>query len=131
LRNKKIAVLGLSFKPDTDDIREAASTRIINLLLSKGAKVQAFDPVAMDKVRTTLGNRIKYSANVKGCLKNADCCLIVTEWNEFTRLKAKDFVDAMRRPIVIDGRRIYDPRKFSKTLTFRAIGLGKSPEGNV
>ena len=128
LEGKKIAILGLSFKPNTDDIREAASLRIIELLLAKGAEVAAFDPVAMDNVKDALGDRISYSNSVYECLENADCCMLVTEWNEFKKIQPNDFTRLMRNPILIDGRRVYDPVKFSKKLKLRAIGLGKTSE---
>jgi UDPglucose 6-dehydrogenase len=126
LRRKNVAVLGLSFKPETDDIREAPSLRIIELLLAKGAKVIAFDPVAAENARRVLGNRIDYAKDVSECLRNADCCMLVTEWGVFKKLQPEDFTGSMRKPILIDGRRIYDPRKFSKKLKLRAIGLNKS-----
>jgi len=128
LEGKKIAILGLSFKPNTDDIREAASLKIIELLIAEGAEVAAFDPVAMDNVKNALGDRISYSNNVHECLKNADCCMLVTEWNEFKKLQPNDFTRLMRSPILIDGRRIYDSVKSSKKLKLRAIGLGETPE---
>ncbi len=131
LEGKKIAILGLSFKPNTDDIREAASLRIIELLLTKGVKVVAFDPAAMDNVKKVLGDRISYSNSIYECLENTDSCMLVTEWDEFKKLQPSDFTKLMRNPILIDGRRIYDPEKFSKELKLRAIGLSKSSEENL
>lgn len=131
LEEKKIAVLGLSFKPNTDDVREAASLRIIKSLLTEGAKIFAFDPVAMDNVKEILGNRISYSNSIHKCLENADCCMLVTEWDEFKKLQPEDFIRLMRNPILIDGRRIYDPKIFSKKLKLRAIGLSQSFEENL
>jgi len=125
LKQKNVAVLGLSFKPDTDDIREAPSLRIIELLLAKGAKVIAFDPVATENARRVLGNRIDYAKDVSECLRNADCCMLVTEWSVFKKLRPEDFTRSMRKPILIDGRRIYDPKEFSRKLKLRAIGLNK------
>ena len=131
IKGKKIAVLGLSFKPNTDDVREAASLRIIELLLAKGAKVVAFDPVAMPDVKKVLGDRIIYSSSVEKCLENADCCMLVTEWEEFKKLQPEHFRKLMRIPLLIDGRRIYDPKEFSVKLKFKAIGLGKTAEENI
>lgn len=125
LKRKRIAVLGLSFKPNTDDIREAASLRIIDLLLAKDAKVIVFDPVAMGNVRKVLGDKISYAKGIFECLKNADCCMLVTEWDDFKKLQPKDFIGSMRKPVLVDGRRIYDFKAFSKKLRLRAIGLGK------
>lgn len=126
LSQKNVAVLGLSFKPETDDIREAPSLRIIELLLARGAKVIAFDPVATENARRVLGNTIDYAEGVSECLRNADCCMLVTEWGVFKKLRPEDFTGSMRKPILIDGRRIYDPQKFSEKLKLRAIGLSKS-----
>jgi UDPglucose 6-dehydrogenase len=125
LRRKNVAVLGLSFKPDTDDLREAPSLRIIELLLGKGAKVTAFDPVAKENARRVLGNRIGYAKGISECLNNADCCMLVTEWSIFKKLRPEDFTASMRRPLLVDGRRIFDPAVFSKKLELRAIGLSK------
>jgi UDPglucose 6-dehydrogenase len=99
---KKIAILGLAFKPDTDDMREARVIPIINQLLKEGANVTALD-----------------------CIKNADCSIIVTEWPEFKKLTPNDFVANMKQPVLIDGRRIYNPETYSKKLKFTAIGLGE------
>jgi len=125
LSNKKIAILGLSFKPDTDDMREARSIPIINQLLSKGAKITAYDPVAIPNAKKIFKNRIQYTTSPINCLKDADCCIIVTEWQEFKKLKPEDFKQNMKTPILIDGRRIYNPEEFSNKLKFAAIGLGQ------
>lgn len=127
LKGKNVAVLGLSFKPDTDDVRDAPSLRIITFLLRKGANVTAFDPAATENARRVLGNRINYAKSVSECLTNADCCLLITEWDIFKKLRPEDFTRSMRKKILVDGRRIYDPMAFSKKLKLRAIGLNKSP----
>lgn len=128
LKGKNIAVLGLAFKPNTDDMREARATPIINHLIQEGANVTAYDPVAQPTAEKIFGNRIQYTASAIDCLKNADCCIIVTEWEEFKRLKPQDFNKNMKQPILIDGRRIYNPKEFNEKLTFMAIGLGKQHE---
>lgn len=128
LAGKKIALLGLSFKPDTDDIREGASLRIISLLLAKGAKIVAYDPQAIDNTKKIFGDKITYSNSSYECLENADCCMLVTEWDEFKKLEPNDFTKFMRDPVLIDGRRIYNSKLFSKILNLRAIGLAKSSE---
>lgn len=125
LKNKNIAILGLAFKPDTDDMREARAIPIINQLLTEGAHVTAYDPVAMPVAKTIFKNKIQYATSAINCLKNADCCIIVTEWNEFKKLTPEDFTKNMKHPILIDGRGIYSPETFSKKLKFAAIGLGK------
>ncbi len=124
LRGKNVAVLGLSFKPDTDDMREAPSIKIINRLLAEGAKVSAYDPKAIENAKTILGNKIKYAPTIEECVERADCCLIVTEWAVFKELKPEFFKSRMRRPLLIDGRRIYDAETYSEELEFVAIGMG-------
>jgi len=125
LRGKRIAILGLSFKPNTDDMREARSIPIINQLIKEGASVTAYDPVAISNAKSIFKNEIRYASSPVECLKDADCCIIVTEWQEFKKLTPKDFIQNMRQPILMDGRRIYNPRRFSEKLMFRAIGLGQ------
>jgi UDPglucose 6-dehydrogenase len=94
-------------------------------LLKEGAKITAYDPVATSNAKSIFGNKITYAPSVVEALKNADGCIIVTEWQEFKTLKPKDFTQNMRKPILIDGRRIYNPEEFSKKLKFTALGLGK------
>jgi UDPglucose 6-dehydrogenase len=125
LKGKTIAILGLSFKPDTDDIREARSTKIINQLLREGAKIIAYDPMAIPNIKKVFKEKIKYASSPTKCLKNADCAILVTEWEEFKKLKPEDFTQNMRESILIDGRRVYDPEEFSKKLRYIAIGLGE------
>ena len=127
LVGKRIAVLGLSFKPDTDDIREARSIPIIRYLLKEGATVTAFDPVAHSAVFSIFENKINYANSAIECLKDADCCILATEWNQFKKLKPEDFKQHMKQPILIDGRRIYNPTKYRKKIEFEAIGLGPAP----
>jgi len=124
LKDKEIAILGLSFKPNTDDMREAKSIPIINQLLKEGANITVYDPAAISNARTIFANKIKYAYSAVECLKNAHCCVLVTEWDEFKKLTHEHFVQNMRQPILIDGRRIYNPKEFSQKLKFAAIGLG-------
>ena len=124
LKGKAIAILGLAFKPDTDDMREARSIPIINQLLREGAKITAYDPVAIPTAKSIFGNKINYATSAINCLRDSDCCILVTEWNEFKQLKPDDFKQHMRQPILIDGRRIYNPTEYRKKLKFEAIGLG-------
>jgi len=124
LKDKHIAILGLSFKPNTDDIREARSISIINQLLKQGAKITAYDPAAIPNAKKIFKNKIKYASSAIQCIKDADCCILVTEWDVFKKLTPEDFTKNMKQPILIDGRRIYDPKQYRK-LKFEAIGLGK------
>lgn len=124
LAGKTIALWGLSFKPKTDDMREAPSVVIINNLLRAGAKVKAHDPVAMDEARKIFKNRIEYHKDGFAALRDADALAIVTEWNEF---RAPDFGKIKRllkKPVVFDGRNIYNPGDLKK-LGFSYYGIGK------
>jgi UDPglucose 6-dehydrogenase len=123
LDQKRVAILGLAFKKDTDDIREASSIRVIDQLHKKGAKIVGYDPMAMPNFERVFGNTIELTKNPHDALKGADCAIVMTEWDEFRRLKAKDYTARMRLPILVDARRIYDPAEFSD-LKFAGIGFG-------
>ena len=125
LRGRRIAILGLAFKPDTDDMREARVIPIINQLLNEGASVTAYDPVAAPVAKTIFNDKINYAKSAFECIKNADACIIVTEWEEFKKLTPEDFTKTMKQPILIDGRRIYNPEIFKTKMKFIALGLGK------
>jgi nucleotide sugar dehydrogenase len=125
LENRRISVLGLSFKPDTDDMRYAVSIKVINRLLEEGAKVIAYDPKAIPNARKIFGETIEYANSVEECLKGSECALIVTEWSVFKNLKPEEFIRLMKIPVVVDGRRMYDAKLFSSKLRFAAIGLGE------
>jgi len=122
---KQIAILGLAFKAGTDDTREAPSIRLIKQFMKGGSKVKAYDPVAMEDARSILPE-VTYAESAMGCLERADCCVIVTEWNEFSKIRPEDLKSRMRTPILIDGRRICDPKTFSKKLRYIAIGFNKN-----
>jgi len=125
LRDRRIALLGLAFKPDTDDMREAVSIRIVEELLGRGAMIHVYDPAALGNAKRIFGDRIKYCETVDDCLSGADCSIIVTEWDEFRTLEPEDFIDKMRTPVLIDGRRVTDPKKFVDEVKYAAIGLGR------
>jgi UDPglucose 6-dehydrogenase len=124
LQGKRIAILGLAFKPNTDDMREAVSITVINHLLKEGANVIAYDPVATNNAKKIFKDKIEYAMSAIECISEADCCIIVTEWDEFKKIKPEKFIQNMKSPIVIDGRRVYEPKEFSQKLKFKAIGLG-------
>jgi len=126
LNGKRVAILGLAFKPNTDDIREAISTKVIDGLLQEGADVCAYDPAAIENARRILGKRISFASSAEECIKGADCCILVTEWDEFKRMRPEDFKVRMRRPILIDGRRVYDAEQFKSKLEYFAVGYGKT-----
>jgi UDPglucose 6-dehydrogenase len=106
-------------------MREARAIPIVNQLLEEGANVTAYDPVAMPNAKGIFKSKIHYATSTNECLKNADCCILVTEWDEFKKLKPEDFTKNMKQPVLIDGRRIYDPEEFSRKMKFAAIGLGQ------
>lgn len=126
LHGKCIAVLGLAFKDNTDDMREAPSIRIIDRLLEKGASVVAFDPQAADNARKIWGERIAYAKNALDALDGADACLIVTEWGEFGKIKAGEFKTRMRNAVVIEGRNVLDRAALVKA-GVRYLGVGRLP----
>ena len=126
LKDKRIAILGLAFKPNTSDMREAVSIKIINQLLQMEAKVVAYDPVATNNAKKIFKDNIEYAPSAIDCIKSADCCIIITEWDEFKRLKPEDFIKQMRKVVIIDGRRIYNPNEFKNKVKFAAVGLGTS-----
>lgn len=123
LRGKTIAVLGLAFKPDTDDMRDAPSLTIIELLQKDGAVIKAYDPEA-------IGNANKLLTNVKFCkdpyeaVKDSDLLIILTEWNEFKEINLNKIKNLMKTPKIIDGRNIYEPAKL-KDMGFDYMGVGR------
>lgn len=123
LSNKVIGVWGLSFKPSTDDMREAPSIKIIQTLEKKGAIIQAYDPVAQKNASAILAD-IRYVEDAYKAAMNADVLIILTEWNEFLQVDLKKVKKLMRKPIIIDGRNIYDPNKI-KRLGFTYKGVGR------
>jgi UDPglucose 6-dehydrogenase len=125
LTGKTIAVWGLSFKPRTDDMREAPSIPLIEALLTAGAKVRAYDPEATGVAKGIFGTRIMYAANNYDALKNADALAIVTEWNEFRRPDFARMRTLMRDPIVFDGRNLFTPGQMKQN-GFRYYSIGRS-----
>lgn len=123
VKGKTIAVWGLSFKPNTDDMREAPSITIINELLKRGVKIQAHDPVALHEAKRIFGNKIKYFENNYDALKAAEALVIVTEWNEFRRPDFDKMKKMMKHNVIFDGRNIYDPEAMAKTgFAYYSIG---------
>jgi UDPglucose 6-dehydrogenase len=123
LADKKVTLLGLSFKPGTDDMREAASIRVVNELRKRGVtNIVGYDPKALQTAEEELGNKIKYANSVEEALNDSDCALLITEWEEFKNLTPEVFKKHMKTPNLVDGRRIYDYEEFNKSLPFRAIG---------
>ncbi len=126
VKGKKIGVLGLAFKPDTDDMRFAPSLVVIKSLLEEGAEVSTFDPIALENGKKLLqgAKNIQFAKDAYEVAKDADLLIIVTEWNEFKQLDLEKVKKLMRTPNLIDGRNIYDPQK-AKKLGFAYKGVGR------
>ncbi len=124
LKDKIFAIWGLSFKPKTDDMREAPSLVLIEALLAAGAKVQAYDPVAMDEAKHTLGKTIKYAKDAETAVSNADALILVTEWPEFRLPDWDDIKEKMKGRVVFDGRNIYHADDMKKMgFKYYCIGI--------
>ncbi|MBZ0183227.1 MAG: UDP-glucose/GDP-mannose dehydrogenase family protein [Melioribacteraceae bacterium] len=126
LKGKKFAVWGLSFKPNTDDMREAPSVVIINKLLELGAQVSAYDPAAVENAKFYLGDSIQYVENQYDALKDAEALLIFTEWNEFRNPSFTAIESLLKNKIIFDGRNIFDVEKM-KELGFTYFSIGRQP----
>jgi len=124
LPNKTVGVLGLAFKPNTDDTRFSPAIDFIEMLIAQGVKVKAYDPAAMGKARKVLKGRIAFCGNAYDTAKNSDCLVLATEWNEFKELDFKKIKKLMRQPVIVDGRNIYDPAEMRK-LGFKYVGMGR------
>lgn len=123
LQGKKLTVLGLAFKPNTDDMRDAPSVKIINHLLTLGAQVVAYDPQAQQNAQKILP-QIKYAKDPYDALKDADAMLLVTEWSQFTTLDLKKVKKLLKKPIIIDGRNAID-KSLALSLGFKYVGVGR------
>ena len=128
-QNKKISILGLSFKPETDDMRDSPSLDIIPILKEKGFDISVFDPVAMDEAKKLLKN-IEFSNNIEECLQDSDGLVILTEWNEFRSLSATRLKKVMKGNILIDLRNSLNPDSFKKS-GFNLIQLGRPKKTNL
>jgi UDPglucose 6-dehydrogenase len=123
LKGKKIAMWGLAFKPNTDDMREAPSLILAEKFTSMGAKIFAYDPVAMDEAKRRLGDKITFCKSPYEATENADALLLVTEWSEFRVLDYK-LLEKMKQKLIFDGRNIYDPAEVRK-YGFQYFGIGR------
>ncbi|MAT57655.1 MAG: UDP-glucose 6-dehydrogenase [Ignavibacteriae bacterium] len=126
IKGKKFAAWGLSFKPNTDDMREAPSVVIINKLLELGAQVSAYDPAAVENAKFYLGDSIQYVENQYDALKDAEALLIFTEWNEFRNPSFTAIESLLKNKIIFDGRNIFDVEKM-KELGFTYFSIGRQP----
>jgi UDPglucose 6-dehydrogenase len=124
LKNKIFGIWGLSFKPQTDDIRDASSIVLIELLLNEGAKIKVYDPVAINETRKLIGNRIVYASDQYEALRDADAMVLMTEWPEFRLPDLEQISDLMKGKVIFDGRNIYDPAEIKKA-GFEYYGIGR------
>ena len=126
LKGKIIAIWGLSFKPETDDMREAPSLVLIEKLLKKGAVVNAYDPIAMHEAQRILGDKIRYCKDMNEALIDADALAVITEWSEFRQPNYKIMSQLMNTKIIFDGRNILDIEDVSEN-GFEYYSIGKRP----
>jgi UDPglucose 6-dehydrogenase len=124
LKGKHFALWGLAFKPDTDDVREASALYIISDLLRLGATISAYDPEAMDNVKSVLGNQIHYADNQYAALQNADALLVATEWGAFRNPDFDKIKSALKNPVIFDGRNIYELEQM-KNMGFTYYSVGR------
>jgi len=123
LKDKKIAVWGLAFKPDTDDIREAPALYMIDTLINNGAKISAFDPEAMNNVRTVIGDKIEYGSNEYDVLENADALLICTEWGIFRNPDFNKLNSLLNEKVIFDGRNLFETTEMNSLgYSYHSIG---------
>jgi len=123
LKGKKVGVLGLSFKPDTDDMRQAPSVDIIEMLQREGVEVSAFDPQAIREAKEVIKN-VNFCKDPYDVARGSDCLLVLTEWNEFKKLDLKRIKKLLRQPLIVDGRNIYDSKELKK-IGLKYIGIGR------
>ena len=124
-KNNIISILGLSFKKNTDDIRYSVSIEIVKQLLKKKVKIKVHDPMAMKNFEKIFGKEILYSTSIKDCLKESNCCLVLTDWDIFKKIKKQDLVKYMKIPALIDTRGIFEKRNF-ENIKFESLGLGNN-----
>jgi UDPglucose 6-dehydrogenase len=124
LKNKTISVWGLAFKANTDDIRESAAVEIIELLLGKGAKVRAYDPIAGKNAKKELSEEIIFCDNSYETAQGSDALLIATEWEEFKKVDFEKIKEMLKEPNIIDGKNIYNPKEMKK-MGFNYVGIGR------
>jgi UDPglucose 6-dehydrogenase len=122
VKGKTIAALGLSFKPETDDLRESVAIAVVQRLVEKGARVRAYDPQAMEKARAVLKD-VVFCGGLYEAAAGADCALLLTDWDEFRRMDLKKLKKAMAHPTLIDGRNVFEPSKVRELgFTYRSVG---------
>lgn len=121
IKHKNITILGLAFKPDTDDIRDSVSIKLIAKLLNSDANIKVHDPKAIENTRSIFGDRITYTDSLVEALKNSECAVILTNWKMYHSLKNKH-VNKMKRRIIVDTRRML--KEHNLNITYYPIGIG-------
>lgn len=127
LKGKKIAMLGLAFKPETDDMREAPSIPISEALFKLGAEVIAYDPVATENARKIIGDKIKYAGSIEEAIFEADAVFIVTEWKEVKNIDVAEMIGKMKEPIIFDGRNCFSEENIRACSSVEYYPIGKPP----
>jgi UDPglucose 6-dehydrogenase len=126
LKGRTVALLGLAFKPNTDDLRDAPSLQIAEKLIQMGARVRAYDPIAMDACREQHADlRILYCNDALSAAEHADALVLVTEWPEFASLNLKDLAGRMNNPVLVDGRNLFHPER-AREAGFDYTGIGRA-----
>lgn len=129
LEGKTLGVLGLSFKPNTDDIREAVTIKIIQDLMKEGARVRAYDPAAMEAAKKAIPE-VQYCGDAYEAVEQADALILMTEWNQFRNLELERIKKALRQPVFIDLRNVYDPDRMTELgFHYTGVGRGAGPSG--
>jgi UDPglucose 6-dehydrogenase len=132
VRGLRVAVLGLAFKPETDDMRESPALPLVQGLVSRGALVTAFDPEAMDVAKPLLPGSVTYAGDAVQALTGADVLVLITEWNEFRALAPNRLKELMRGKVVVDLRNVFDPDALREAgFSYHGIGRAKQEQASV
>jgi UDPglucose 6-dehydrogenase len=121
VKGKYISILGVAFKPETDDIRDSASIELIKALLKNDAKIILHDPKAIKNAKNIFGDKIAYANSIKNALRNSQCCVIMTSWKQYSRIQKND-LKIMKKPVVVDSRRMLE--KNASDIEYHAVGIG-------
>jgi UDPglucose 6-dehydrogenase len=127
VRSKRVAVWGLSFKPQTDDMRESPALVLIDALIEAGATVCAHDPVAIEEAKRRLRDSVEFAESNYEALRGADALVVVTDWNEYRHPDFERMKELLKQPIVVDGRNLYDPARM-RALGFTYLSIGRGAE---
>lgn len=121
VKQKNISILGVAFKPETDDVRDSVSIELINVLLKKDAKIILHDPKAIKNAKNVFGDKIAYANSIKNALTNSHCCIIMTPWRQYSRIQKND-LKVMKKRVVVDSRRMLE--KNATGIEYHAVGIG-------